>query len=62
MKLLQGKVAVITGAARGIGKAIAIKFANEGADIAFTDLAIDAVSYTHLDVYKRQVLIVTENE
>ena len=41
MKLLQGKVAVITGAARGIGKAIAIKFANEGADIAFTDLAID---------------------
>ena len=41
MKLLQGKVAVIIGAARGIGKAIAIKFANEGADIAFTDLAID---------------------
>ena len=41
MKLLQGKVAVITGAARGIGKAIAIKFAQEGADIAFTDLAID---------------------
>ena len=41
MKLLQGKVAVITGAARGIGKAIGIKFANEGADIAFTDLAID---------------------
>lgn len=41
MKLLEGKVAVITGAARGIGKAIAIKFANEGADIAFTDLAID---------------------
>ena len=41
MKLLQGKVAVITGAARGIGKAIAINFANEGADIAFTDLAID---------------------
>lgn len=41
MKLLEGKVAVITGAARGIGKAIAIKFANEGADIAFTDLSID---------------------
>ena len=41
MKLLQGKVAVITGAAPGIGKTIAIKFANEGADIAFTDLAID---------------------
>ena len=41
MKLLQGKVALITGAARGIGKAIALKFAAEGADIAFTDLVID---------------------
>ena len=41
MKLLDGKVAVITGAARGIGKAIAIKFAQEGANIAFTDLNID---------------------
>ena len=62
MKLLEGKVALITGAARGIGKAIALKFAKEGADIAFTDLVIDengkateaeiaalgAVSYTHL--------------
>ena len=41
MKLLQGKVALVTGAARGIGKEIALKFAQEGADIAFTDLAID---------------------
>ena len=41
MKLLEGKVALITGAARGIGKAIALKYASEGADIAFTDLAID---------------------
>ena len=38
MKLLEGKVAVVTGAARGIGKAIALKFAQEGANIAFTDL------------------------
>ena len=36
MKLLEGKVALITGATRGIGKAIALKFASEGADIAFT--------------------------
>ncbi|MFV0471200.1 MAG: beta-ketoacyl-ACP reductase, partial [Paludibacteraceae bacterium] len=41
MKLLEGKVALVTGAARGIGKAIALKFASEGADIAFTDLVID---------------------
>ncbi|MBP3227843.1 MAG: 3-oxoacyl-[acyl-carrier-protein] reductase [Bacteroidaceae bacterium] len=41
MKLLEGKTALITGAARGIGKAIALKFAEEGANIAFTDLVID---------------------
>lgn len=43
MKLLEGKTALITGAARGIGKAIAIKFAEEGANIAFTDLNRDEV-------------------
>lgn len=41
MGLLQGKTALITGAARGIGKAIALKFASEGANIAFTDLVIN---------------------
>ena len=41
MDLLKGKTALITGAARGIGKAIALKFASEGADIAFTDLVIN---------------------
>ena len=41
MKLLEGKIALITGAARGIGKAIALKYASEGANIAFTDLVID---------------------
>ena len=41
MGLLSGKTALVTGAARGIGKAIALKFAEEGANIAFTDLVID---------------------
>ncbi|MCF0194041.1 MAG: 3-oxoacyl-[acyl-carrier-protein] reductase [Bacteroidaceae bacterium] len=40
-KILAGKTAIVTGAARGIGKAIALKFAQEGANIAFTDLVID---------------------
>ncbi|MDR1562716.1 MAG: 3-oxoacyl-[acyl-carrier-protein] reductase [Dysgonamonadaceae bacterium] len=39
--LLKGKTAIITGAARGIGKAVAKRFAEEGCNIAFTDLAID---------------------
>lgn len=61
MKLLEGKVAVVTGAARGIGKEIALKYASEGADIAFTDLVIDdpiplqhvlgIFQLTHLGVY-----------
>lgn len=41
MDLLTGKVAVVTGAARGIGRMIALRFAGEGADVAFTDLSKD---------------------
>ncbi len=41
MKLLEGKTALITGASRGIGKAIALRFANEGCDIAVTNIADD---------------------
>jgi 3-oxoacyl-[acyl-carrier protein] reductase len=41
MKLLEGKTALITGASRGIGKAIALRFAAEGADIAITNIVDD---------------------
>ena len=41
MGLLEGKTALITGAARGIGKAIALKYASEGCNIAFTDLEVN---------------------
>ena len=43
MNLLDNKVALITGAGRGIGKAIALRFAQEGCNIAFTDIALNDV-------------------
>ncbi len=49
MGLLEGKVAVITGASRGIGKAVALKFAQEGADIAFTDIKINEETLAELE-------------
>lgn len=41
MKLLEGKTAIITGGARGIGREIAIIFAHHGANVAFTDMNAD---------------------
>ncbi len=41
MKLLEGKTVIVTGAARGIGRAIALKMASQGANVAFTDLSHD---------------------
>ncbi|MBS1776066.1 MAG: SDR family NAD(P)-dependent oxidoreductase, partial [Bacteroidetes bacterium] len=41
MKLLENKTALITGASRGIGEAIAVKFAEHGANVAFTYLSSD---------------------
>jgi len=41
MKLLEGRTAVVTGAARGIGRVIASKLAEAGANIAFTDIVLN---------------------
>ena len=49
MSLLDGKVALITGASRGIGKAIALQFAAEGADIAFTDIKVNEDTVKELE-------------
>ena len=51
MGLLDNKVALITGAGRGIGKAIALRFAQEGCNIAFTDIALnDVVMETEMEL------------
>ena len=55
MKLLEGKTALITGAARGIGKTIAIKFAQEGANIAFTDLVLNDDMAAGLEATRQEI-------
>lgn len=49
MKLLADKIALITGASQGIGRSIALQFAEEGADILFTDIREDERSQSLLD-------------
>ena len=55
MKLLEGKTALVTGAARGIGKAIALKFASEGANIAFTDLVLNDEMAAGLESTRQEI-------
>lgn len=55
MGLLTGKTALITGAARGIGKAIALKFASEGANIAFTDLVLNDDMAAGLEATRQEI-------
>ena len=55
MGLLQGKTALITGAARGIGKAVAVKFAQEGANIAFTDLVLNDEMAAGLEETRKEI-------
>ena len=52
MRLLEGKTALITGASRGIGKAIALKFASEGASIAITNIVEDETFVNAIDELK----------
>ena len=55
MKLLEGKTALITGAARGIGKALAVRFAQEGANIAFTDLTFNEQAKQALEETEKEI-------
>lgn len=50
MALLEGKVAIVTGAARGIGQEIALKLASEGADLALSDVKTEWLEETHSKV------------
>ena len=56
--LLENKTAVITGAARGIGKAIAKRFAEEGCNIAFTDLNEESIRATEAELQTLGVKVV----
>lgn len=55
MGLLTGKTALVTGAARGIGKAVAMKFAQEGANIAITDLVLNDDMAAGLEATRKEI-------
>jgi 3-oxoacyl-[acyl-carrier protein] reductase len=55
VKLLEGKTALITGATRGIGKGIALKFASEGANIAFTGRGANEDMLAALEATRQEV-------
>ena len=55
MGILSGKTALVTGAARGIGKAVAMKFAQEGANIAFTDLVLNDDMAAGLEATRKEI-------
>ena len=50
MKRLDGKVALITGAASGLGKAMAVLFASEGATVVITDIDVEGLSALHAEI------------
>lgn len=60
---LQGKVAIVTGAARGIGKGIALKLAQEGANVVLCDVLLDSVNATAREIKEQSgnVLAVAGN-
>lgn len=59
--LLEGKTAIITGAGSGMGKATAILFANEGANVVVADLNREAAEQTAKEIGNNQVLSVETN-
>ena len=59
MKLLENKTAIVTGAARGIGEAIAIKFAEQGCNVAFTYVSDSSIEKANSLVEKLTALGVT---